>query len=107
MDKRVPVRCSGNENTKYDGKVWMERLLDIIELNGTIVSSTEPLSLSSLNNGDRVKVCQALKNGRKYFFNGYVEFEASKTPIKRQLEDLETITARDASEPKAKRKAGK
>ena len=67
MDRRVPVHCSGNENTKYDGNVWMERLLDIVELNGTIVSSTEPLSLSSLNNGDRVKVCQALKNGRKHF----------------------------------------
>ena len=102
MDERVPVRCSGNTNTKYDGKVWMERLLEIVELNETFLSSTEPLSLSSLNSGDHVKVCQALKNGRKHVFNSYDEFEARSMPTKRQLEDLETTTAPDAS--KAKRK---
>ena len=99
MGERVPVRCSGNESKRYDGKVWLERLQDIIELNGAPVTADDDITRSSLKTGDSVKVRQVWKNGREKIWSGFVEFdtpstEPQNTPTKRKLET--------SLEPKAK-----
>ena len=67
---RIPVQCVGNDSKRYDGKVWLERLQDIVEVNGRQIS--EPLCPSSFKEGDAVKVRQLVKGGRVKLWNGVV-----------------------------------
>ena len=64
------MQCVGNDSKQYDGKVWLERLQDIVEVNGWQIS--EPLRPSSFKEGDAVKVCQLVKGGRVKLWNGVV-----------------------------------
>ena len=57
---RIPVWCVGHNSKRYDGKLWLEPVEDI--LNGEQLS--EPILPSVLNEGDAVKVCQHSKGGR-------------------------------------------
>ena len=67
---RIPVQCVGNDSKGYDGKVWLERLQDIVEVNGRQIS--EPLCPSSFKEGGAVKVRQLVKGGRVKLWNGVV-----------------------------------
>ena len=67
---RIPVQCVGNDSKRYDSKVWLERLQDIVEVNGRQIS--EPLCPSSFKEGDAVKVRQLVKGGRVKIWNGIV-----------------------------------
>ena len=67
---RIPVQCVGNDSKPYDGKVWLERLQDVVEVNGRQIS--EPLCPSSFREGDAVKVRQLVKGGRVKLWNGVV-----------------------------------
>ena len=60
----------GNDSKRYNGKVWLERLQDIVEVNGWQIS--EPLCPSSFKEGDAVKVRQLVKVGRVKLWNGVV-----------------------------------
>ena len=53
---------------QYDDKAWLERLQDIVEVNGRQIS--ELLCPSSFKEGDAVKVRQLVKGGRVKFWNG-------------------------------------
>ena len=64
------MQCVGNDSKRYDGKVWLERLQDIVEVNGRQIS--EPLCPSSFKEGDAVKVRQLVKGGRVKLWNGVV-----------------------------------
>ena len=91
MESRIPVRCVGNRDKKYDGKVWQERTVDIIEHRGRRVSSSAPLVISDLNTGDAVKVRQKCKNGLEKVWNGIIELDSpvapnqNHTPTKRNM----------------------
>ena len=64
------MQCVGNDSKRYDGKVWLERLQDIIEVNGRQIP--EPLCPSAFKEGDAVKVRQLVKGGRVKLWNGVV-----------------------------------
>ena len=65
---RIPVRCEGNQNKKYDGKTWLERAQDIVEVNNVPVSGGAP----PLKEGDAVKVRQIVKGGREKIWSGVI-----------------------------------
>ena len=81
---RIPVQCVGNDSKRYDGKVWLECLQDIVEVNGQQIS--EPLFPSSLKEGDAVKVRQLVKGGCVKLWNGVVV----SSPQEEQLAFLTT-----------------
>lgn len=58
---RIPVRCVGNDSKRYDGKVWLEPVQDIVEVNEEQVF--EPILPSAFKEGDVVKVRQHAKGG--------------------------------------------
>ena len=58
---RIPVRCVGNDSKRYDGKVWLELVEDIVEVNEELLS--ESILPSALKEGDAVKVRQHSKGG--------------------------------------------
>ena len=113
---RIPVQCVGNDSKGYDGKVWLERLQDIVEVNGRQIS--EPLCPSSFKEGGAVKVRQLVKGGRVKLWNGVVvsspqevrsafnttpklgQRSTSSTSRKRkqQMTDIKTPKARKISE---------
>ena len=64
------MQCVGNECKRYDGKVWLEHLQDIVEVSGRQIS--EPLCPSSFKEGDAVKVHQLVKGGCVKLWNGVV-----------------------------------
>ena len=64
------MQCVGNDSKRYDGKVWLECLQDIVEVNARQIS--EPLCPSSFKEGDAVKVRQLVKGGRVKLWNGIV-----------------------------------
>ena len=92
------MQCVGNDSKRYDGKVWLERLQDIIEVNGRQIS--EPLCPSSFKEGDAVKVRQLVKGGRVKLWNGVVvsspqeERSAFNTTPKPGQRSLSTKTSR-------------
>ena len=63
-------QCSvGNDSKQCDGKVWLECLQDIVEINGR--QTSEPLCPSAFK-GDAVKFARLLKGGRIKPWNGVV-----------------------------------
>ena len=58
---RIPVRCVDHNSKRYDGKVWLEPVEDILQVNGEQLS--EPILPSAVKEGDAVKVCQHSKGG--------------------------------------------
>ena len=64
------MQCVGNDSKRYDGKVWLERLQDIIEVNGRQIS--EPLCPLAFKEGDAVKVRHLVKGARVKLWNGVV-----------------------------------
>ena len=106
---RIPVQCVGNDSKRYDGKVWLERLQDIVEVNGRQIS--EPLCPSSFKEGDAVKVRQLVKGGRVKLRNGVVVSspqEERSTPKPRQRSPSTTPRKQkqqmtDTKKPKAKK----
>ena len=89
----LPVLCLGNNCAKYDGKVWYERIVDVIERNGEAV--IHPRSLAAFNEGDSV-IVQRVSKGKRTIWNGRVTFKTyaelskerrsseSKKPIKKE-----------------------
>ena len=86
---RIPVRCVGNDSKQYDGKVWLEPVEAIVEVNGKLLS--EPILPSAFKEGDAVKVRQHSKGGRhKKLWSGVVswnrlphgELRCPTTPMK-------------------------
>ena len=67
---RIPVQCVGNDSKLYDGKVWLERLQDIVEVNGRQIS--EPLCPSAFKEEEAVKVRQLVKGEHVELWNGVV-----------------------------------
>ena len=64
------MQCVGNNSKWYNGKVWLERLQDIVEVNERQIS--EPFCPSAFKEGDAVKVCQIVKGGCVKLWNGVV-----------------------------------
>ena len=58
---RIRVQCVGNGSKQYDGKVWLERLQDIIEVNGRQIS--EPLCPSALKEEDAAAKVRQIAKG--------------------------------------------
>ena len=65
-----PVQCVDNDSKRYNDKAWLERLQDIVEVNGRQIS--ELLCPSSFKEGDAVKVQQLVKGGLVKLWNGVV-----------------------------------
>ena len=57
----VPVICL-EKGTNYDGECYMERIRDIIKINGRSVSKEDNISRSNLQSGDVVVVGQYRKS---------------------------------------------
>ena len=73
---RIPARGDGNNRKRYGGKVWLEAVKNVVEVNGEQLS--EPILPSALKEGDAVKVCQHSKGGRhKKLWIGVVSWNRS------------------------------
>ena len=92
---KLPVYCQGNNSKRYDGKVWLEALENVVEVNGQEVSET--LLLSAFKNGDLVKLRERLKNGKVRFWNGVVVLETPSTKSQPR-------TSEHASKPQASKR---
>ena len=68
----VPVICM-QKGTKYDGECYMERLRDIVKVNGRTVCKSDNLAKCDIQSGDVVVV-----QYRKSHFEGVVDFPANR-----------------------------
>ena len=96
---RLPVLCLDNNSPKYDGKVWLELLQDIVEHNGQAVS--HPVSLSAFKEGDSVKVKQVSKKKSK-LWNGRITYVKEDLLKPSETEQQPLATGRSVKRKKAK-----
>lgn len=68
----VPVICV-QKGTRYDGECYMERIRDVVELNGRSVSKSDSLAKSDFRSGDAVII-----RFQKSHFSGVVDFTKEK-----------------------------
>ena len=79
-DNYLPVLCGVNDNPRFDRKVWLEPLVDVVERNGEALS--HPLPLSAFNEGDSVKV-QRISKGNRTIWNGTVTYKSYSDLMKK------------------------
>lgn len=99
-DNYLPVLCGVNDNPRFDGKVWLEPLVDVVERNGEALS--HPLPLSAFNEGDSVKV-QRISKGNRTIWNGTVTYKSYSDLIKK----LRSSKSKQPYERSVKRKKAK
>ena len=95
---RIPVQFVGNNSKRYNGKVWLERLQDIVEVNGRQIS--EPLCPSSFK-GDAVKVRQLVKVGRVKLWKLLVHRRKNDQHLEYDSEARKMIAIHNSKEVKA------
>ena len=61
---KVLVKCEGNQSPRYDGKVCVEELKFVVEVNGQIIDNNLKSNVQ-VKPGDRVTIRRPGKEGEK------------------------------------------